>query len=83
MVLISHDLDFCASLAERVIVMADGGILLDATAEEALSKTELLNRAAVDAPQIVRLAQALGMEKSPLSIAGFVEEYARWQKDSR
>lgn len=82
-VLISHDLDFCASLAQRVIVMAEGRIVVDAPAEEALSQTELLNHAAVDAPQIVRLAQALGMEKSPLSIAGFVEEYARWQKDSK
>jgi energy-coupling factor transport system ATP-binding protein len=80
-ILITHDLDFCATISDRVIVMADGKILLDASASEALAQTRILNRAAVDAPQIVRLAQSLKMNRAPLSIPAFVEEYARWQKE--
>ncbi len=82
-ILITHDLDFCAEVAERVIVMEGGRILLDAPTAEALKQTAILNQAAVDAPQIVRLAQAIEMPQSPLTIAGFVEEYAQWKKDSK
>ena len=82
-IIISHDLDFCANIAERIIVMNAGIILADGPAEDVLAKTAILNEAAVDAPQIVRLAQSLGMPKAPLKIASFVEEYALWKKENK
>lgn len=85
LILITHDLDFCAEVAERVVVMAGGRILADGPTEEVLTRAALLNKAAVEAPQIVRLAQALEMPSAPLTIPGFVEEYADWKttKDAR
>jgi energy-coupling factor transport system ATP-binding protein len=78
-ILISHDLDFCAAHAKRVIVMAEGRILLDGPSEEVLTQSETLSKAAVIAPQIVRLAQGLKMPKAPLKVNEFLEEYAQWK----
>jgi energy-coupling factor transport system ATP-binding protein len=78
--LISHDLDFCAEHAERVIVMADGRILADGLAEEVLAKGKTLARAAVIPPQLVRLAQSLKMPGAPLTVKDFVRSYSTWHK---
>jgi energy-coupling factor transport system ATP-binding protein len=78
-ILISHDLDFCAAHAERVIVMADGRILLDGSAETVLSQSEELSRAAVIPPQLVRLAQALNMPNAPLHVDEFIHKYSKWK----
>ncbi len=82
LILISHDLDFCAAHAKRVIVMAAGKILADGPAEEVLIKSEELSRAAVIAPQLVRLTQELRMPKTALNIVDFVSEYAKWKAPS-
>lgn len=82
-IIITHDLDFCANIAQRIIVMGGGIILADGPAEEVLTENAILNEAAVDAPQIVRLAQSLGMPNAPLHIPDFVEEYALWKKDKK
>lgn len=80
LVLISHDLDFCAELAERAVVMADGHILADGAADEVFSQTETLERAAVHPPQLVRLAQALKLPGAPLNVRQFLNLYARRKK---
>lgn len=80
-IIISHNLDFCASIVHRIIVMSAGTILADGPADEVLTKSSILNQAAVNAPQIVRLAQALEMPNAPLKIPHFVEEYAQWKKE--
>jgi len=76
---ISHDLDFCAAHFSRVMVMADARILADDRPEVIFQQKQLLTRAGVDAPQLVRLAQALGMDNVPLTVPAFVsawlEEY--------
>lgn len=78
-ILISHDLDFCAAHAKRVIVMAEGRILLDGPSEEVLTKSETLSKAAVIAPQLVRLAQGLNMPNAPLKVDQFLENYVQWK----
>ena len=78
--LISHDLDFCAEHAERVIVMADGQILADGLPKDVLAQTSTLKRAAVIAPQLVRLAQALKMPATPLTVKEFASEYSQWRR---
>jgi energy-coupling factor transport system ATP-binding protein len=83
LLLISHDLDFCAENAERVIVMADGRILEDGSAETVFGKTETLQRAALIPPQLVRLAKALKMSSTPLTTPGFITAYAKWRKGSK
>lgn len=80
LLLISHDLDFCAENAERAIVMADGRILADGPATKVFTQTDTLMKAAVFPPQLVRLAQALKMPANPLKISQFIAAYATWRK---
>lgn len=77
--LISHNLDFCAVHAERVVVMAEGKILLDGPAQDVLTQSERLSQAAVIAPQLVRLAQALDLPKAALKVDEFIEVYSKWK----
>lgn len=79
-VLISHDLDFCAALAHRAVVMANGHILADGRAEDVFTQDAVLHQAAVFPPQLVRLAHALKMVQAPLSVQGFVDAYAESRK---
>lgn len=80
LVMISHDVDFCAQHAERMVVMLNGKIHLDGSAADVLSQTKQLDEAEVSPPQLVRLAQALKMRATPLTVDEFVDEYKQWRK---
>ncbi|MBP6787127.1 MAG: ABC transporter ATP-binding protein [Candidatus Promineofilum sp.] len=71
---ITHDIDFCAAHFERVVVMADGAVLADGAAADVLARADLLATTNVEPPQLVRLAQALGLPRAPLTVEGFVSE---------
>jgi energy-coupling factor transport system ATP-binding protein len=83
LLLITHDLDFCAEHAERVVVMADGRILADGPAAQVLAKTQILRRAAVTPPQLVRLAQSLKLPSTPLDVKEFVSVYSQWRRKKK
>jgi energy-coupling factor transport system ATP-binding protein len=68
---ITHDIDFCAEHFERVVVMAEGRILLDGSGRDVLAQTETLAQTYVDPPQLVRLAGRLGMKSAPLTVDEF------------
>lgn len=71
-IVITHDIDFAAEHARRVLVMADGQVLLDGPARETLSQTEMLESTYVEPPQLMRLASKLGMQAKPLNLAEFI-----------
>ena len=73
---ITHDMDFCAEQFDRVIVMALGEALADGAPEEVFGLSETLAQAAVEPPQLARLAGRLGWESVPLTVDGFVDGYA-------
>lgn len=73
---ITHDIDFCAEHFERVVVMAEGRILLDGPGRAVLAQAETLAQTYVDPPQLVRLAQRLGMRETPLTVEEFVTAVA-------
>lgn len=73
---ITHDMDFCAEQFDRVIVMAYGEALADGTPKEVFGLSETLAQAAVEPPQLARLAERLGWGKVPLTVPEFVEGYA-------
>ena len=75
-IIISHDLDFCAQHVERYIIMAGGTIRFDGGIDAAFDDAELLKHAGLEAPQLVRLADALGMQSSPGTVDAFLDQYA-------
>jgi energy-coupling factor transport system ATP-binding protein len=73
---ITLDIDFCAEHFERVILMAGGQIVLDGPSREVLAATEALALSDVEPPQIMRLAEGIGMVGRPLSVEEFVAALA-------
>ena len=73
---ITHDMDFCAENFERVVVMAQGQVQADGTPGEVFSKRDALERAAVEPPQLMRLAYDLGWDSQPLTVDAFISEFA-------
>lgn len=69
---ITHDIDFCAAHFERVVAMADGRVLADGPAADVLAHADLLATTNVQPPQLIRLAQALGLPAAPLSVDDFI-----------
>ena len=60
-VLITHHMNEAAD-AKRVVVMADGEILMDASPREIFANAEVLDKAGLVAPQTIELLQLLKEE---------------------
>lgn len=73
---ISHDLDFCAEHFDRIIVMSEGSVLADGNAENVFAQEELLRRAGVEPPQMVRLATAIDLAIIPRTVQSFVNAWS-------
>ena len=58
-VMVSHSMDDVAALAERVIVMDHGSIVMDGTPREVFTRGAELRAMGLDVPQAVELAEAL------------------------
>jgi len=69
---ISHHIDFCAENFDRIVVMSNGQILADGSAQTVLNQPSLLARANVEPPQVARLAAALGLPGEILDRASFL-----------
>lgn len=76
---ITHDIDFCAGHFERVVVMGQGQVLADGPASAVLGQGELLAQTDVQPPQLVRLAAALGLPGTPLTVDAFLDQLAGQQ----
>lgn len=78
-ILISHDLDFCAEVLDRIVLMAEGQVLEDGSTLEVLQQEHILAESAVEAPQLFRLAKRLDI---PIR-GGKVEDFVHTWADSR
>ena len=58
-VLVSHNMDDVADIADRVIVMHRGGVALDGTPHEVFSQSEKMHSLGLDVPQVTLLADEL------------------------
>lgn len=58
--MITHDMDLIAHYAERLIVMWNGKIILDAPTEEAFAQDEILARTYLRPPVAAQVAKSLG-----------------------
>ena len=59
-IVISHDMDFCADHCERVVALDRGCIIGDGTPEQVFAHTDLAQYV-LEAPQIMRLAERLSL----------------------
>ncbi len=60
-IVITHDLDWIAEIATRIIVLSGNGILLDGSPENILSNKKLLEKADLYMPEIPTLAYELSL----------------------
>ena len=75
-VIVSHDLEFVAECAPRIILMSKGEIISDGTASEVLTDPEKVLAASLVCPQITQLFQNL----SDLALPGNVIDLYEAQK---
>ncbi|MBQ3412775.1 MAG: ATP-binding cassette domain-containing protein [Oscillospiraceae bacterium] len=54
--IISHDMEFVARYADRVVVMTKGEVIMDGTPEEVFSNEEVMERAMIKPPQTYAIA---------------------------
>ena len=76
-VAITHDMDFCVENFDRVVVMARGTVHADGPTAEVFAGREALEAAAVEPPQLARLARALGWHEAPVDPEQFVDTLER------
>jgi energy-coupling factor transport system ATP-binding protein len=76
LITITHDLDFCLEHFDRVVVLAGGRILAEGPAAEVLRQADLLLRAQVEPPELVRLALGLGWDTMVRTPEAFAEALA-------
>lgn len=65
-IVVSHDMEFVARTADRVVVMQDGSVLLDGLPRTVLAQADQLARTSVRPPAIVRIGLGLGLHAPPL-----------------
>ena len=76
-VMISHDMDYVAEHAQRVLVMAQGQLLDDGVPSQVFSHAENLRQAQIEPPQIGQLDLLLdpSAHKLSLCVSDFVDKY--------
>jgi energy-coupling factor transport system ATP-binding protein len=77
---ISHDMEFCAAHFNRVVVLSAGQIVADGPAGQILGQQALLSQAGVEPPQLARLALALGWSETPLHVETFLQTFEAHQQ---
>lgn len=71
---IIHDMDFVAECFERVIVFAEGHVLMDGTTKEVFAEETLLSKACLEAPHVTQLCKNLGYEEIYLTVEDFMKQ---------
>lgn len=74
-IIITHEMPIVAQYAQRVVVLAQGQLLMDAPTREVFAEPELLAETFVKPPQITRLAQALHDDGFPRDVLTVPEMY--------
>ncbi len=64
-VAVTHDMDLCADIFERIIVLEKGRLIMDGTCEQLFSDPDLLTRGGIVPPQVWQLGQKLGLDPIP------------------
>ena len=73
-VLVTHDMDFCAEHFDRVVVMGQGRVLMDGNKHAVLARADRLAETLVEPPQITRLSLALGRDHPAMTVDEFLSQ---------
>ncbi|GHO90597.1 cobalt ABC transporter ATP-binding protein [Reticulibacter mediterranei] len=65
---ITHDMNLAAQYCDRVVIMADGKIILDAPVREAFQNRAALSASSLHPPQVTMLGRALGYPGAWLTV---------------
>jgi len=83
-VIISHDMNLVARVADRVIMMCNGEIIFDGTPKEAFTKNDLMRKTYLKPPIITELAQSIkGFKRDILTVDEFMEELEKLRKKKK
>jgi energy-coupling factor transporter ATP-binding protein EcfA2 len=85
-IMVEHNIDELAKVADRIVVMEQGKILLDAPTREVLSKVDFLQELGIYPPQVTQTAYALqklgvSMDHLPITFEEGLEIFSRLQHD--
>lgn len=72
-VTITHDMEFVAENYERTIVMCRKKVIADGLTKDVFFEEEIMNRAMLKQPALVRIANKIGMQKNTLDIREVAE----------
>lgn len=72
---ITHDIELAAAYAKRVLVIFDGGLLLDGSPREVFLEEEKLRQTFLTVPDIFAFTRAIGMAKPALTTQEFVTDF--------
>lgn len=76
-IVITHDMDFVCENFERVIVMANGKILMDGKTEDAFCHREVLEQASLKPPSITELAEELKIVPPVITLGQFIQHFTK------
>lgn len=84
--MVEHNIDELAKVADRIVVMDQGRILMDAPIREVLSKVEFLQGLGIYPPQVTQTAYALQqmgipIEPMPITIKEGLETFTRFSQN--
>lgn len=69
---VTHDIDFAVEQFPELLVMAQGQVIARGDAS-VLEDESVLERAALDAPQLMRLVRGLGWQETPVTVENFYD----------
>lgn len=70
---IIHDMNFVADVFERAIVFAKGHVILDDTTKVVFSQKEVLEKAYLEQPDVMKLCNELGFSENFLNVEEFIQ----------
>jgi energy-coupling factor transport system ATP-binding protein len=76
-IVVTHDIELAAEYARRVVVVCEGGILLDGDPREVFKQRQQLSKTFLRAPDIFELSLAVDLPRPCLTTAEFVAEVGR------
>lgn len=76
--IVSHSMDDMAGLAERILVVSKGKIVLDGTPKQVFSEEAMLREVGLDVPEVCKTLRMIGADASIISPAEGVAELERW-----